>query len=264
MKRRSSLFDLGKVTGYEKDLDTVSAEKAKEYVMRHMSGDFGDITERRRKSNLAYIKGHGGGEFCVVSEYPRLSGTTVEVLTMRVWPHEGATTYIRLRTPEESYDSAAPYAEPGRASSGVSVSSTARPPNPNEAREMASGVTFLVGAIISGAVWVLSSLEAAVPVALVSLVLLAIAYAVGWVIDNYRGITLGRVAPGGNHSRYIPQSVKIAVATRDSGRCRHCGSTSNLVYDHITPYSRGGTSIVDNIQFLCQRCNSRKGNRWAG
>lgn len=65
--------------------------------------------------------------------------------------------------------------------------------------------------------------------------------------------------------RNIPQWVKIAVAHRDEGTCRQCGSAYDLQYDHIVPYSLGGSSDdVDNIQLLCGRCNRRKSNRYVG
>jgi hypothetical protein len=66
-------------------------------------------------------------------------------------------------------------------------------------------------------------------------------------------------------TRNIPQWVKIAVATRDGGKCRRCGSAYDLQYDHIVPYSRGGRSDdVSNIQLLCGRCNRLKSNRYVG
>ena len=66
-------------------------------------------------------------------------------------------------------------------------------------------------------------------------------------------------------TRSIPQWVKIYVATRDGGRCRQCGSDYDLQYDHIVPYSRGGSSTdVSNIQLLCGPCNRRKSNRYVG
>ncbi len=72
-----------------------------------------------------------------------------------------------------------------------------------------------------------------------------------------------RTAP--MHSRSIPQWVKIAVAARDGGKCRRCGSAHDLQYDHIIPYSRGGSSTdVNNIQLLCGRCNRLKSNRYIG
>jgi hypothetical protein len=66
-------------------------------------------------------------------------------------------------------------------------------------------------------------------------------------------------------SRTIPQWVKIAVAHRDGGKCRRCGSAYELQYDHIVPYSGGGSSTdVNNIQLLCGRCNRLKSNRYVG
>ena len=63
-------------------------------------------------------------------------------------------------------------------------------------------------------------------------------------------------------SRSIPQPVKIAVVTRDGGKCRRCGSTQDLQYDRIVPNSRGGSSTeVNNIQLLCAKCSSLKSNR---
>ena len=61
------------------------------------------------------------------------------------------------------------------------------------------------------------------------------------------------------HVRIIPASVKFEVWKRDKGRCVQCGSTENLHFDHIIPYSRGGSSLVaDNIQLLCARHNLEK------
>jgi len=61
-------------------------------------------------------------------------------------------------------------------------------------------------------------------------------------------------------SRTIPQPVKIEVALRDGGRCRQCGTTENLHYDHIYPYALGGSSLdPGNIQLLCGKHNQRKG-----
>ncbi|HMD91057.1 MAG TPA: hypothetical protein VKG80_00295, partial [Trebonia sp.] len=38
---------------------------------------------------------------------------------------------------------------------------------------------------------------------------------------------------GERHSRYIPNDVQAAVMRRDMGRCRQCGSTENVQYDHV-------------------------------
>lgn len=65
-----------------------------------------------------------------------------------------------------------------------------------------------------------------------------------------------------DHTRVIPPSVKLEVWKRDQGRCTKCGSSDNLHFDHIIPFSRGGTSLeARNIQLLCARHNIMKSDR---
>lgn len=60
-------------------------------------------------------------------------------------------------------------------------------------------------------------------------------------------------------TRQIPGKVKLAVFKRDKGMCIQCGSKDNLHFDHLLPYSRGGTSLKEeNIQLLCARHNLQK------
>ena len=60
-------------------------------------------------------------------------------------------------------------------------------------------------------------------------------------------------------TRQIPGKVKLAVFKRDKGECTKCGSKDNLHFDHLLPYSKGGTSLKeDNIQLLCVRHNLEK------
>ncbi len=60
-------------------------------------------------------------------------------------------------------------------------------------------------------------------------------------------------------SRIIPTSVKLEVWKRDKGKCVTCGETDELHFDHILPYSKGGTSLKpENIQLLCARHNLEK------
>jgi hypothetical protein len=64
------------------------------------------------------------------------------------------------------------------------------------------------------------------------------------------------------HNRLIPPQVKLEVWKRDKGKCVICGSTDNLHFDHIIPFSKGGSSLIAaNIQLLCARHNISKGNR---
>lgn len=59
--------------------------------------------------------------------------------------------------------------------------------------------------------------------------------------------------------RIIPSSVKLEVWKRDKGRCVTCGETTELHFDHILPFSRGGTSLTaGNVQLLCARHNLSK------
>ena len=60
--------------------------------------------------------------------------------------------------------------------------------------------------------------------------------------------------------RYIPKKVKREVFRRDQGRCVNCGSKINLEYDHIIPFSLGGSNTAKNIQLLCAECNRTKYN----
>lgn len=63
-------------------------------------------------------------------------------------------------------------------------------------------------------------------------------------------------------NRLIPSAVKVAVWKRDGGRCVMCGATDNLHFDHMIPYSKGGTSLhAKNIQLLCARHNLAKSAR---
>lgn len=41
--------------------------------------------------------------------------------------------------------------------------------------------------------------------------------------------------------------------------CLKCGSEENLSIDHIYPESLCGETVIDNLQVLCRRCNSKKG-----
>lgn len=64
------------------------------------------------------------------------------------------------------------------------------------------------------------------------------------------------------HTRVIPSEVKRDVWKRDGGRCRACGAIDNLHFDHIIPFSRGGTSVrSENVQLLCARHNLEKRDR---
>ena len=63
-----------------------------------------------------------------------------------------------------------------------------------------------------------------------------------------------------SQSKHVSTTTKKIVFTRDGGLCQCCGSSNRLEYDHITPFSCGGSSDASNIQLLCMKCNRSKSN----
>src|SRR5450755_238333 len=59
----------------------------------------------------------------------------------------------------------------------------------------------------------------------------------------------------------IPREVKEEVFRRDGGICQRCGDDFDIQYDHVTPFSGGGSSDAWNLQLLCGKCNRKKGAR---
>ena len=65
-------------------------------------------------------------------------------------------------------------------------------------------------------------------------------------------------------SRYISKSVRVSVLHRDKYKCVFCGRSSQQVelqIDHIIPFSKGGSNMIDNLQTLCIDCNLGKSDR---
>ena len=76
---------------------------------------------------------------------------------------------------------------------------------------------------------------------------------------NHQQNTVEKQEMNLEHNRLIPPQVKLAVWKRDKGKCTKCESTDNLHFDHIIPFSKGGSSLVaENIQLLCARHNIAK------
>jgi 5-methylcytosine-specific restriction endonuclease McrA len=67
----------------------------------------------------------------------------------------------------------------------------------------------------------------------------------------------GEIVPN-SPDRDIDPDVKREVWRRDQGRCVQCGSQAFLEFDHIIPFSMGGSNTARNIQVLCQECNRQK------
>ena len=65
-----------------------------------------------------------------------------------------------------------------------------------------------------------------------------------------------RMANDEEHAK-VTRAMRYDVLRRDGFRCVKCGRG-----DHIKPVSRGGKSVMDNLQTLCEDCNCGKGNKY--
>lgn len=61
-----------------------------------------------------------------------------------------------------------------------------------------------------------------------------------------------------------PPLTRTMVFARDRHVCAYCGGRfgqTALEMEHVTPMSRGGTTVWQNVVSACRACNQRKGNR---
>ncbi len=62
--------------------------------------------------------------------------------------------------------------------------------------------------------------------------------------------------------------IRWQVLQRDNFKCRACGASPaitggvELHVDHITPWSKGGETVLENLQTLCSVCNLGKSNKY--
>lgn len=60
--------------------------------------------------------------------------------------------------------------------------------------------------------------------------------------------------------------LRWKVLQRDNFKCKACGASPALIVgvelcvDHIIPWSKGGETIIENLQALCSHCNLGKSN----
>jgi 5-methylcytosine-specific restriction endonuclease McrA len=66
--------------------------------------------------------------------------------------------------------------------------------------------------------------------------------------------------------RSISWRMRFLVMRRDGFKCKICGQSpatnQNVILhvDHITPWSKGGETTLNNLQTLCSKCNIGKNN----
>lgn len=68
-----------------------------------------------------------------------------------------------------------------------------------------------------------------------------------------------------NISRTIPRATQFRVLKRENQICSSCGSSvkdEEIEFDHIIPWSKGGSSDEHNIRLLCKACNKKRGNQF--
>ena len=58
------------------------------------------------------------------------------------------------------------------------------------------------------------------------------------------------------------KEIRELIYSAYGKRCKYCRDilkVNNMVCDHNIPLSHGGESILNNLQMICARCNTRKG-----
>jgi hypothetical protein len=66
-------------------------------------------------------------------------------------------------------------------------------------------------------------------------------------------------------SRQIPRVTQFRVLKRENQICSNCGNSvrdQDIEFDHIIPWSKGGSSEESNIRLLCINCNRKKSDRY--
>ena len=82
--------------------------------------------------------------------------------------------------------------------------------------------------------------------------------------QNPKTVTAETKKPQHKTSRKIPDKLRYQVLKRDNFKCCICGASPaknpsiELHIDHIIPWSKGGETLLENLQTLCSKCNLGK------
>ena len=81
-------------------------------------------------------------------------------------------------------------------------------------------------------------------------------------VENTQGPVAAGAAPGNAAVlKAVSYEAKQYIWARDEGRCRKCGATNELQFNHIIPLAKGGSHNADNLQVLCSPCSRAKSSR---
>lgn len=68
-----------------------------------------------------------------------------------------------------------------------------------------------------------------------------------------------------NQRKLLTKELRETVIARDNYTCQKCGKYMpdgvGLQIDHIIPVSKGGKTVLSNLQVLCSKCNGSKSNK---
>jgi len=84
---------------------------------------------------------------------------------------------------------------------------------------------------------------------------------------NQNNLLNKRVELKQRDTKTIPLGIRLKILSRDHFCCVFCGRSPatdigiQLRIDHIVPFSKGGKSLLENLQTLCLECNLGKSNK---
>lgn len=99
-------------------------------------------------------------------------------------------------------------------------------------------------------------------------------FSFGQIADRYQKLSaIGfectlRAYHSKDQRKLATRALRVKVMERDGYTCRICGKYMpdevGLHVDHILPVSKGGKTVMSNLQVLCSKCNGSKSNKTAG
>ena len=80
--------------------------------------------------------------------------------------------------------------------------------------------------------------------------------------DELSAPEISKSSPKKRTPRTANWRLRTQVLMRDGATCKMCGARPEdgvkLHVDHVVPYAKGGETVLENLQVLCERCNIGK------